>query len=292
LKSSVISHQSSVISYQQPITHHNLSLMKYWMQPKSRFVALLTITAIAAGCSSTATETVTPTDAVAPQPSPSAVAPSPQATTQASEAILSDAEDMALGAIAVTQSAVSPEDWQLVASRWERAIALLQTIPESDANGAIAQEKIGQYQQNLTLAKQRQSAPVVPTKPNPPSLQATSSAQPKSEQPNPENAPPAVNNQPPKVALAQHLNRIGAKLYSTYWCGACKYQRNLFGQEAFTSIQEIECDPRGKNARPDLCNQAGVRAYPTWVINGQTYRGARPLSELAALSGYNGDLNF
>jgi hypothetical protein len=46
----------------------------------------------------------------------------------------------------------------------------------------------------------------------------------------------------------------------------------------------VECDPKGVNPRPDLCRQAGVKAFPTWVINGQTREGVMTLDQLAEAS--------
>ena len=46
----------------------------------------------------------------------------------------------------------------------------------------------------------------------------------------------------------------------------------------------VECDPKGVNPRPDLCRQAGVKAYPTWVVDGQTREGVLSLDKLAELS--------
>ena len=49
-------------------------------------------------------------------------------------------------------------------------------------------------------------------------------------------------------------------------------------------IPYVECDPKGVNARTDLCRQAGVKAFPTWVINGQTREGMMTLDQLAEMS--------
>jgi hypothetical protein len=46
----------------------------------------------------------------------------------------------------------------------------------------------------------------------------------------------------------------------------------------------VECDPKGVNPRPDLCRQAGVKAFPTWVIDGQTREGVMTLDQLAEMS--------
>ena len=46
----------------------------------------------------------------------------------------------------------------------------------------------------------------------------------------------------------------------------------------------MECDAKGAHPRTDLCRQAGVKAYPTWVINGQTREGVLTLDQLAEMS--------
>lgn len=97
----------------------------------------------------------------------------------------------------------------------------------------------------------------------------------------------------PKVALAMHLKNSNAKMYGTYWCSVCEWQREQFGKEAFSQITYVECDPHGQNPQPDLCNQARVSAYPTWEINGQVQSpGGYPLQELADISGYKGERDF
>lgn len=50
----------------------------------------------------------------------------------------------------------------------------------------------------------------------------------------------------------------------------------------------MECDPRVPGAKPDLCRQLDIRGYPTWIVGGQRLEGARPLSELARVSGFPG----
>ena len=57
-------------------------------------------------------------------------------------------------------------------------------------------------------------------------------------------------------------------------------------------VAAIECDPKGKNPKPDLCKAANVQGFPTWEINGQSVSGTQSLEELAALSGYQGSRNF
>lgn len=95
-----------------------------------------------------------------------------------------------------------------------------------------------------------------------------------------------------EIALADHLSQIGAKLYGTFWCPHCYEQKQLFGQEAFSRLNYIECDPEGQNPQPQLCNAAGVQGYPTWEINGQLVPGVQSLERLADLSGYQGSRLF
>ncbi len=93
------------------------------------------------------------------------------------------------------------------------------------------------------------------------------------------------------AALAAHLKKIGAKMYGAYWCPHCSQQKELFGA-AFHTIDYVECDPGGANARPALCKSAKITGYPTWEIKGKLYPGTQSLEELAKLSGYSGPSNF
>lgn len=95
-----------------------------------------------------------------------------------------------------------------------------------------------------------------------------------------------------EMALAAHLKQIGAKMYGAYWCSHCHDQKQLFGKSAFSQINYIECDPKGKNPQPDLCKAANVKGFPTWEINGKSVSGTQSLDELATLSGYQGSRNF
>ncbi|MEB3278157.1 MAG: vitamin K epoxide reductase family protein [Lyngbya sp.] len=97
---------------------------------------------------------------------------------------------------------------------------------------------------------------------------------------------------PAELALARHLQQLNAKEYGAYWCPHCQEQKQLFGKEAFAMIDYVECDPKGKNARPQLCQEAGITGYPTWEINGQLYPGTASLEKLADLSGYQGRRDF
>jgi glutaredoxin len=95
-----------------------------------------------------------------------------------------------------------------------------------------------------------------------------------------------------ELELARHLSKIGAKIYTSYTCPHCHEQKQLFGQEAFSLINNIECHPDGENAQPQLCRNAGIKGVPTWEIKGKFAVGVQSLNELANLSGYRGSRNF
>jgi hypothetical protein len=117
----------------------------------------------------------------APAPSPVASAPVKSAKVKASPTptpvpsapsnILEVAADKAEGAVTVSKSAQSPEDWALVAAYWQDAIAVLKTVPDADPRKAQANQKIAEYQSNLTTAQQKaggdSSATKTPASPTP-----------------------------------------------------------------------------------------------------------------------------
>jgi len=72
-------------------------------------------------------------------------------------------------------------------------------------------------------------------------------------------------------------------MYGAYWCPHCEEQKALFG-DAARDLPYVECDPNGVNARPDLCEKAGVKAFPTWTIGGQRREGVQSLGALADAS--------
>jgi predicted aspartyl protease len=75
--------------------------------------------------------------------------------------------DQAAAAVSISQSAQSPDDWNLVASRFEDAIALMKQVRRDSPNFPFAQRKIGEYQGQIKVAKQKANpstlaSPVVP----------------------------------------------------------------------------------------------------------------------------------
>jgi uncharacterized membrane protein/glutaredoxin len=99
-----------------------------------------------------------------------------------------------------------------------------------------------------------------------------------------------------EIALAKHLAKVGAKEYVAYWCPHCHEQKLLFGKEAYQILNEnnvsVECANDSPKGKPELCQAAKIQAFPTWIINGQTYSGVQNLAELAKITGYTGPTNF
>lgn len=95
-----------------------------------------------------------------------------------------------------------------------------------------------------------------------------------------------------EIALAKHLTATGVKSYGAFWCPHCFEQKELFGKEAATEINYIECDPQGQNPQRDVCVAKGIQSFPTWEIDGKLNPGVKLLDELAKLSEYEGDMKF
>ncbi len=61
--------------------------------------------------------------------------------------------DEAQNAAFFAQTAKSKAEWENVVSHWEQAIAFMKTVPQSNSNYAVAQNRVVKYQQNLKSAR-------------------------------------------------------------------------------------------------------------------------------------------
>lgn len=95
-----------------------------------------------------------------------------------------------------------------------------------------------------------------------------------------------------EMALGPHLKQVGAKMYGAFWSFQCYRQKQLFGQQAFSQVNYIECDPKGQDTQTNQCIAAKIFSFPTWKINDKFYEGEKTLPELANLSSYQGPRNF
>jgi len=91
--------------------------------------------------------------------SPSPVAKSLTATSKLSASELASqlqqADDKAISAENLMQSAQSKEDWTLVINQWKRAIALLPPLSVAGAQKGAVQQKRADYQSKLSDAQQK-----------------------------------------------------------------------------------------------------------------------------------------
>jgi uncharacterized membrane protein/glutaredoxin len=104
---------------------------------------------------------------------------------------------------------------------------------------------------------------------------------------------PAGPEDPTIRALAEHLTEEGVLFYGASWCPHCQEQKRLFGASA-SRLPYIECSPAGPNTpQSPSCNSAGVRSYPTWIINGRAFVGeVLSLAQLANATGFPGAANL
>ena len=85
--------------------------------------------------------------------------------------------------------------------------------------------------------------------------------------------------------LAECLTSKGVMMYGTNRCSHCQNQKELFGYDAFTKINFVDCD-KEKNT----CALAGVQGYPTWAFaDGSKLEGTQTFESLASQAGCNLD---
>ncbi len=96
-----------------------------------------------------------------------------------------------------------------------------------------------------------------------------------------------------ELELADYLTQKDVKVYGSYWCPHCYEQEQLFGKEAWSKINQIECAPDAQaNPQPEVCERAGIKGYPTWSINGELTSGVKKLARLGEMAGYQGNTDF
>lgn len=102
--------------------------------------------------------------------------------------------EKAYSAFSISQYALSSDEWNLVVSQWQEAIALMEAVPVTSSYKAIAQAKLVEYQRHLGYAQQRATRPI---EENPDSVVAVIPAPPTSRPAaSPEPPPPVPPKQP------------------------------------------------------------------------------------------------
>lgn len=87
------------------------------------------------------------------------------------------------------------------------------------------------------------------------------------------------------IKLAECLTSKDTIMYWTNRCSHCQAQKDLFGYEAFSKINFVDCD-KEKN----VCNLKWIQGYPTWKFaNGSTLEGEQTFEALAQAAWCNVD---
>jgi len=85
--------------------------------------------------------------------------------------------------------------------------------------------------------------------------------------------------------FAQCLGTKGAKMYGAYWCPHCESQKELFGS-SFQYAPYVECGVKGSRTPAQVCTDAGIKHYPTWVFaDGSRVEGEHELQFLSQETG-------
>lgn len=89
------------------------------------------------------------------------------------------------------------------------------------------------------------------------------------------------------LQLVEHLRSVKARFFGAWTCPACFRQMNLFGKQAGAEVPYVECrKPEVLPEQAEACREAGIRAYPTWVLSdGQRREGVQSLEALSSWSG-------
>ncbi|MFK8182663.1 MAG: aspartyl protease family protein [Phormidesmis sp.] len=120
-----------------------------------------------------------------------------------------DGINLASSAYNLSQSAVSPDDWGLVASRWQRAVDQLKLINSNSENYSVAQSKIAEYALNAEYATERiASLQAASRAPLPKSVNPLSSNKPRRQPSEPGTASVPSNAQGPQPATTRSRTTV------------------------------------------------------------------------------------
>ena len=94
------------------------------------------------------------------------------------------------------------------------------------------------------------------------------------------------DNQPGKLdGFAQCLTNKGATFYGAFWCPHCQNQKALFGNSK-KYLPYTECSTQDSNGQLQICKDAKITTYPTWVFADKSVQeGEMSLQALADKSG-------
>ncbi len=70
-------------------------------------------------------------------------------------------------------------------------------------------------------------------------------------------------------AFVSCLVDADAQFYGAFWCPHCQDQKKMFG-DSVDLLPYIECDPKGKDAQPQVCLDQKIEGFPTWIFRDGT----------------------
>ena len=86
-------------------------------------------------------------------------------------------------------------------------------------------------------------------------------------------------------AFAQCLKDKGAIFYGASWCPHCQAQKALFG-DSEKLLPYVECSTPDGQSQTQVCADAKIEGYPTWVFaDGSRQSGEQTLEALAQKTG-------
>jgi len=86
-------------------------------------------------------------------------------------------------------------------------------------------------------------------------------------------------------ALAKCIANTSTTFYGAFWCPHCRAQKNTFG-DASQYLPYTECSTPDGKGELQVCKDAGVEHYPTWVFkDGSRLVGEQTVDTLAAKTG-------
>ena len=65
--------------------------------------------------------------------------------------------------------------------------------------------------------------------------------------------------------FAQCIADSGARFYGTFWCSHCQNQKKMFGSSQ-KLLPYIECSTPDGEEQLQVCKDANIKGYPTWVF--------------------------
>ncbi|HYE23258.1 MAG TPA: hypothetical protein VEA92_02270 [Candidatus Paceibacterota bacterium] len=82
-------------------------------------------------------------------------------------------------------------------------------------------------------------------------------------------------------SFATCLKDSGALFYGAFWCPHCQQQKAMFGKSE-KLLPYVECSQPSGQGQLQVCTDAGITGYPTWVFpDGTRLDGTQSLEALS-----------